>query len=295
MKIVQSFWSKPLRQCTGPAASNTGACGWPDKKYNYFSWALSSLQFRKYYDEVELITDKAGHDLLIDKFQLPYTSVNIVLDDLNEYDPDLWAIGKIYAYSIQTGPFIHADGDVIIWEKFNENFENSSLLCQCKEEEHRLDNMYWTTFLSVMQNFEYYPAVLNKSISRNNCIKAINAGIIGGHNIRFFREYVKKAFEFVDKNIAHLYKVNKGAFNIIFEQFLFHALCEEEQEEINYFDTTTVAFHDYSGVPSKTKYIHAPGTRKQEKYFADWLEYTLHAMYPKYYYKIVNLLKTGQV
>jgi len=74
--------------------------GWSDKKYNYMSWAFSCLQFKKYYSEVELITDKLGKELLIDKLELPYTSVKVELDQLNSYHSDLWALGKIVKYNL---------------------------------------------------------------------------------------------------------------------------------------------------------------------------------------------------
>src|ERR1700730_5036463 len=126
MKIIQSFWSKPSREIS----SDKSMGGWLEKKNNYMSWALSCLQFRSFYDEVELVTDRYGYDLLINQLELPYTNVKIVLDDLNDFHSDLWALGKIYAYSLQDEPFIHADGDIYIWEKFSDKIENAELVAQ---------------------------------------------------------------------------------------------------------------------------------------------------------------------
>ena len=50
--------------------------------------------------------------ILINKLELPYTDVKVVLDDLNDYDRDLYALGKVYAYGIQEEPFIHVDADI---------------------------------------------------------------------------------------------------------------------------------------------------------------------------------------
>ncbi len=106
MKIIQSFWSKPSYKKKNVKLHDRNNGGWTDKKYNYFSWALSCLQFRKYYDDVELITDEIGYNILIEKLKLPYTKVDVCLDKINHYHEDLWALGKIYAYSIQNTPFI---------------------------------------------------------------------------------------------------------------------------------------------------------------------------------------------
>lgn len=295
MKIVQSFWSRPGQSGEQQDVSMAGACGWSDKKYNYFSWALSCLQFKKYYDEVELVTDKVGYEILVDKIGLPYTSTRVVLDDLNDYHPQLWAIGKIYTYSIQDGPFIHADGDVIIWAKFDDQLESAALLCQCKEEGHPFDKFYAGVFRSVEDNFEYCPQTLRRSIDRNGNIVSINAGIIGGGDISFFKEYAASAFEFVDRNVMHLPKISVGLFNIIFEQFFFRALAEEKGLELRYFDAGSHLSDDYTGIPSTTKYIHRPGKWKQEKYFTSCMEYRLLTDYPDHYFRIMNLLKTSEI
>lgn len=300
MKIVQSLWSKPGKKKGGGRIEDANRCGWADKKYNYFSWVLSCHQFRKFYDEVELVTDEAGYDLLVNRLELPYTSVKVVLDELNDYHHELWALGKIYAYSIQDKPFIHADGDVFIWRKFDDELENSSLLCQSKEEGVHFSRMYSQVFLPMLQHFEYYPAAMDRSIGRNGGIKAINAGILGGCNIGFFKSYAAEAFRFIDNNLAHLDKIELSFSSIIFEQFLFSAMIEEQNETLNYFNPRSNVllndFTDYTGVPSKIGYIHTPGsTLKQRKYLVDALDYRLQTDHPEAYYKTMNLLRTNQI
>jgi hypothetical protein len=147
-----------------------------------------------------------------------------VLDDLNDYHPELWALGKIYAYSIQEKPFIHVDSDVYIWKKFDDDLENASLLCQSKEEGDPYSGVYSRIFFNLVKHVNYYPRILERSIDRNEGFRAINAGILGGHNIDFYKKYTKEAFEFVNRNIDKLDKIDVGSFNIIFEQFLFFAL-----------------------------------------------------------------------
>lgn len=104
MRIVQTFWTAgkdPLRE----------SFGWLHPEYNLMSWALSCLSLRSHYDEVALYTDSVGKQLLIDKLKLPYTEVNVVFDDFKCL-PQHWALSKIKTYSLQTGPFLHVDGDV---------------------------------------------------------------------------------------------------------------------------------------------------------------------------------------
>ena len=153
MKIVHSFWSKP---CT-VKGHNQFDGGWLHKQYNYMSWALSCLQFRKYYDKVELVTDKKGKEIFIDQLKLPYTKVEVVLDDLNDYHPQLWALGKIYCYEMQNEPFIHADGDVFVWERFDKTFEEAPLVAQHLEVGF---NYYYRLLNQIKEHFEYISSFL---------------------------------------------------------------------------------------------------------------------------------------
>jgi hypothetical protein len=295
MKIVQSLWSKPG---TDVEFSEKNKCGWSGKKYNYFSWALSCLQLKKYYSEIELVTDQQGEDLLINKLELPYTNTINVLDQINGYHHGLFALGKIYAYGIQTKPFIHVDSDVFIWEKFNDRLEKAPLLCQSKEEGEFYNRYYSNVFYSMLKSFVFFPNAFDSSITKNNGIQAINAGIIGGINLEFFANFSKKAFEFIDKNIDHIKKIDVHQSNMIFEQFLFRALAEQGEIPIQYLsvgDTFLTDILDFTGVPSKRKYIHIYSGHKQVSYFLDCLEYRLQRDYPKYYYRIIHLLKTSQI
>lgn len=296
MKIIQSLWSKPGFKKDKLNDSDRNKGGWTDKKYNYFSWALSCLQFRKYYDEVELVTDKPGYDLLVNKLELPYTSVKTVLDDLNQYHTDLWALGKIYAYRMQDKPFIHADGDVYIWEKFDEKLEAASLLAQNIEEGFFC---YKGIFKNITDNFEFVPDSLLASIDKHEGIVAVSAGIIGGKNTWFFKKFANRVFEFVDKNYAHLHKIDIGMFNLVFEQFFLKAQAEAEGLEFNYFASNVNqsfdGLADLTGVPARVKYIHPVGIHKKMNLTGNLVAYQLQKEHPVYYYKIMNLLRTCQV
>lgn len=296
MRIVQSFWSKPSFKHGNLNISDRNKGGWTDKKYNYFSWALSCLQFRKYYDEVELVTDKQGYDLLINRLGLPYTHVNVVLDKLNDYHSDLWALGKIYAYSIQEQPFLHADGDIFIYEPFPVNISRAPLIAQNREPGF---SYYNDVFDKILSRFEYIPDYFHHSRQKHQQIVAVNAGIIGGNDITFFKEYTAMAITFVDRNKGNLEKINIGLFNNVYEQFLFHAMAEGKLIDINYlFPAVNHAFDglaDFTGVPQKTKYIHTVGVYKRMPYMGELLAYRLQTDYPEYYYKILNLIRSNSI
>jgi hypothetical protein len=270
--------------------------GWLNKKFNYMSLALSCLQFKKYYNKVELVTDSLGYDLLINKFELPYTKVDVKLDDLNDYHPDLWALGKIYAYSIQKEPFIHVDGDVFIYNKFNLELENSPLIVQNIEKGF---SFYNDVVKEIEDNFDYIPEEILKSKQNNGQIIAVNAGLLGGSNIEFIQNYSKEAFRFVDENLHKINKINIGMFNTVYEQFLFHALAESRDIQISCYLSNVNSAFDYlaelTDLPSKRNYIHTVGFYKKSKLICDLVEYRLLTDWPDYYFKIIHLLRTNRI
>lgn len=296
MKIIQSFWVKPSLKKNALNHSDRNKGGWLNKKFNYMSLALSCLQLRKYYDQVELVTDSSGYDLLIDKMELPYTKVDIRLDELNDYHPDLWALGKVYAYSIQQDPFIHIDGDVYIYDKFNLELENSSLIAQNVEYGF---SFYDDVYKEIIDNFSYIPEALVESRSKNQKIVAVNAGLLGGNNIDFIQSYASRAFKFVDENLHKIDKINIGMFNTVYEQYLFHALAESQNIEIGYLLSDVNNAFDYlaelTDLPSKRSYVHTVGFYKKSKLICDLVEYRLLIDWPDYYFKIIRLLRTNQI
>lgn len=296
MKIIQSFWTKPLLKNNNHNITDRRNGGWYNKKYNYISWTLSCLQFRNFYSSVELVTDKLGYDLLINRLELPYTNVRIVLDDLNQYHSDLWSLSKMYAYSLEKTPFIHADGDVYIWKKFSDKFSKAQLLAQ--NEEVKFD-YYSSIYNNIVQNFKFVPDVLADSVEMNGGIVAVNAGLIGGCDHNFFQSYTRQAFEFIDRNYDCLDSINIGLFNNIFEQFLFHALAEQQKIKIEYLmENMTKLYNgicELTDVPNKSKYVHALGLYKKKHSVNSLIEFRLQEDYPEYYYRILNLLRTSQI
>jgi hypothetical protein len=113
IRSIQSFWS-----CNQTNLLSTNA-GWLAPEYNLMGWTLSCLQLKQYFNEVVLYTDSIAARMLIDYLKLPYNEVICTMDALNHYNPELWALPKIYTYSVQQQPFLHVDGDVFIWERFD--------------------------------------------------------------------------------------------------------------------------------------------------------------------------------
>lgn len=298
MKIVQSYWSKPMLMNDNSDAIFRSNGGWVDKIYFYMSWALSCLKFKELYGDVELVTDKYGKSILYDILELPFSSVKTDMDVLNDYDHNLWALGKIFAYSIQQEPFIHVDYDVFVWKLFPQYILKSELIGQNLEEDYKCNVDY---FNQIREYLDFIPDEMKQEINCTDSIIQVNAGILGGNNIDFFKDFTKSSFEMVNRN-SNLFKkvpVNKTSFNMVYEQFLFYCMAKHKNVETNLLFKENYINHaglaDFHEIPVKKYYVHALGTYKKYTSISGYVAERLLFEYPEYYNRIITLVNKNYI
>ncbi|QSB26058.1 DUF6734 family protein [Flavobacterium sp. CLA17] len=292
MRIIQSAWA-----CNKSDLLRNNS-GWLSPEYNLISWTLSCLQLKQYYPELVLYCDSTYAKLFIDTLELPYSDVVCNLDILNKYHPQLWALPKIYSYAQQEKPFLHVDGDVFIWKKFEDRLLSSELITQNKE---AATDYYEKIMISLEASLNYFPDEIQKERKSQKPILAYNAGIFGGSDISFFQEYASKAFEFVNKNVLNLPKINISSFNIFFEQYLFYCLTKKYNKKVNVLLSETIGdnqykgFGDFARVPYEKQYLHLLGNYKRNEFVCKQMAPRLRQDYPEYYYRIIDLFKTNKL
>jgi hypothetical protein len=296
MKIIQSFWTLPMFKGDQTIHNNRLSGGWINSKYNLLSWAYSCLQLRKFYHNVELITDQIGKILLIDCMQLPYTKVSTDLDVLGNENPELWAIGKLTSMQLQEEPFIHVDGDVFIWERFSEKLEEASVVVQNREADF---TFYRTVLDHLISNNLYVPAVVQKNYLTGEKIDAFNAGIVGGNDVIFFKNYISEALRFGRNAGKTLERFSSGMFNAVYEQHLLYCLTQEKSKHVECLTTCTdkrvinEMFKGYSTfcqAPGSSKYIHLFGEdAKKNIAICHELERRVRTEYRSCYRRIADL------
>ncbi|MBS7252939.1 DUF6734 family protein [Flavobacterium branchiicola] len=286
MKIIQSFWSKPFFKENDDLNARFKG-GWLNANFFFYSCLLSCLKFKQNYGEVLLYTDDLGKELLIDKLEIPYSKVQLDLNSLQNYPPELWALGKILSYSLQEAPFIHADTDVFVWDKLPQPLLDADLLAQNFEFNFP---KYKEVLETALKEFQNFPRNLFSIYEQTNDVFAFNAGIIGGNNVSFFKEYKSKVFQIIDDNLDQLSKIDLGVFNMVYEQMLGFELAQEKQIEIRFLKpkmneafTNVMKFHL---VPIKENYIHTVGYAKKSTEMCEQLKYRLKYEFPLEYEKL---------
>lgn len=299
MKIVQSFWTKPFLNNGADAEGCRLNSGWPHRLLNYCSCALSCLLLLRQYKSVELYTDATGKEILIDKLKLPYTKVHVVLDEINHYPGKLWALGKLYTYSLQHEPFLHVDNDVFLFQPFDSVLMSKGLIAQNLEVEA---GFYFKMVKQICRDFTYVPSFL-QSQAQNQYIAYCNAGILGGQDIDFFSAYTQEVFKFLDSNlplITHLMNENRiGDINVIYEQVIFYYYAEALKKRLNYFFPG--AFYIPKGVGYFSEatrnrgYVHSLGFFKHDMPVYTLLELNLKEKFPEYYSRIKEMMAISEL
>lgn len=289
-KIIQTFWASKTQE---NALLNSGGFLCPE--IHYMSWSLSCLQLLKFYPEVELHTNTAGKEILIDLLGLPYTKVHLSLETEFMYNllPNMWAYCKIHTYSIQNQPFLHIDGDVFIWKPFKNSLIQSPLIAQNIDENLQV---YEHCLEIIKKQAPFIPEWLR---FEKNQIRAYNAGIIGGNNISFFKEFSRLAFEFYDKNNLHFNKLNNDNKNIhiVPEQFLPYVLSRkwnidvilQNDKIVNPSNGEFNHFFEIDKIPFEESYMHVLGNSKRSKIHNDFVSFVLKQEYPEVWQKIISI------
>lgn len=293
MKIVQSYWS-----VHDEGFSNSRKLSIHDLTFA-ISTTLSVLKLREFYSDVEFYTDTRGKEFFIDFLGLPYTKVYTCLDDLTKkYQniTNIWALGKIFTYSLMTEPFIHIDNDVFIWKKFPQKIEKAPLIAQSYELNEFNNGWHKKNLYRDISGLLYIPDFMKSLINKEDDGSQYNAGIFGGNDLNFWQRYTNEVFKFIDKNIEVINNLmTSGTFSSTFEQYLFTALTKYGEAKVEtLFSYPKTVEDNFSRIVKlydryDYKYIHLLGKTKKDYATISLLSEILWREYPNYYDKIMKL------
>jgi hypothetical protein len=315
MKIVQTLWTKPGLNA-----------GWLDKKFHFMSWALSCLQLCKFYERVEIYTDKEGQQLLIEEFGLPYSRVHTVLTHF-DYPSYLWAAPKLLTYGLQDEPFLHVDGDVYLFSPISEECFDSDFVYQNLEQENESNGFYTRIireFISLERSRSLPDWIADAPLDH---IEAVNAGVFGGKHNQFFKTLSENAFAFFSQHSEIISRLFNPSFaNHVAEQVLAEHLCKKMglkrrplfgtnkylnprvMKNITEIENIVTVFNknktlcfskevlsfaymilDHFGIsPLGRQYVHMIGSCKKNLALCNMLSRRLLVEYPQYYHRINN-------
>jgi hypothetical protein len=292
MKAVWSFWSKPFEVHR--------RFNWPSERHHLFAWVLSVETARQHYPDTSLITDDAGARMLVDRLALPFTHVSTELNALAHYNPDWWALGKIYAYRMQTQPFVHIDSDVFLWKPLPARLECADVFAQNPEpisastpyyQPERFARALHTTGGWLPEEWHWYHHTYHN--------RAESCGIFGGNRIDFINLFAIASQRLIeDPANKHALEAlhDKRTLMLVVEQYLLSAFVEYHKANavlpfgnirIEYlFDSVADLLNpDYA---THAGFTHLVAGAKQSKLFAQRLESRVRCDYPEHYQRCMK-------
>lgn len=225
-KIVYSLWTKPSGNILEKAVN------WVNPRSQLLCLALSVNIARKYFKEVELVTDTEAWEV-IKELNLPFTSVQLILDEIPEDERGFWSLGKIYAYRAQDKPFVHLDNDAILWYGLPDWALTAPVFVQNTEDKSWFEGAYMPEVNHANKVLEYFPPMWGV------VKEAFCCGIFGGTDIEFIKDYCNEAIRFLrdEKNKLGWKSIsNKGSYCIIFEQYILACLTTAYNKEVVFYD-----------------------------------------------------------
>jgi|SRR5271166_1021035 len=298
MRAVWSFWSKPYRVHRHLA--------WASDIHHLLSWVLSVETARQHYSETALITDDQGARMLVDGIGLPFSEVSTALNALQDHDPAWWSIGKIYAYRVQTKPFIHIDSDVYLWKRLNSVLESADVLAQ-NEEPFRSDESC------------YYPGEFEREAratpgtwlprewlwyrSAGRPQRGVCCGIVGGNRVDFLAYYASLSVHLLEhppNSVCWRRLGRRICSSLLFEQYLLAACLDYHRHRPSspfsdiglkcLFDTASAAYQPE--VSAAAGYTHLLAEAKRDEKLSRRLEQRVLREYPVYYDRCVRYVET---
>lgn len=278
-KAVHSYWNH--------SKSEDNFSGFASFKDMLASTILSLLIAKPYFEEFELVTNNYGKSILIDKLDLPYTSVRTDLNKWDNLNPIFWGFMKICAYAIQDKPFLHIDNDVYLITKPSEEFLNGKLCFQSIETPFEDFYGWYKILLETAKKAKSFPNIINK----HGVDYAFNCGVAGANDLEIIKEWVNcsaayvlshKNKEFFDNSENYLQHQN-----LLHEQYFIASLSKikgyENNKDVQFILNSNDIHKEANG-----KFVHLWGTTKRLSENINKVYNRLKRDYPEYYERIIN-------
>lgn len=241
MHAVHSLFCEPLDMGRHPSPASF-----------FRSFALSFELARQQLGVVRLVTDALGAEMLTGWMGLPYDHVDTSLDELHgRYPKDLWEVGKIRAYELQTEPFLHLDADFFLLKALPAWITERPMTMQSLEgATPDAPGCYGLGAYKVAGYVfpESWQWCLN---STGRYQYAANMGLYAVNDLQLNQAYCREAMAFLDNPTNQALFAAASAsdlwpLGVCLEQFTPVALCRRRGVEVSYL-TKSYGLPDWSG------------------------------------------------
>jgi hypothetical protein len=253
-RAVYSLWTKPM---------NGKTVGFNTEKNLIDCFALSLHYTKKWFDEVHLVTDFEGKDL-VERYGLSFDNIDTSLEHvmMGIYE-NHWSLGKIYACKLQKEPFIHIDIDVILFKPLPDKFLKSDAAFQNLETESQ---KYWYKWLldHAEKNYVSKPKWFD-----TEKVKAYNCGVIAFNKLDVIQEWWTESLNYIKFLDESKFNYDHHLSCLIYEQFCIYCICKFYNYEVDLLTFYGESHEKYMGTISeelakKLGYTHLIAASKRD-------------------------------
>lgn len=257
MNLIQTYYN---RHITDNDIDFRG--GYQSTLINWLAMAYSCLGLKRHNPDCRLIFygNRPLVNLLENKFRLPYDEYQVI-ECQGEYVDWFYAWPKIWVYKEQEDPFIHIDNDIFTWEPLPSRLLQAALVAQHQEKD---STFYMEVYRQLQKDGVSLPPYM-KPCFDGAAIHSYNAGLFGGNDVEFLKEYLHNLMQFVDSNKSKIaLSDRKFLYNVVFEQWGLYGLSKKNNrrvetyypQTINNFDMLTESVPRQVLPTSPLRYLH---------------------------------------
>jgi hypothetical protein len=254
---------------------------------NFYTYLLSALLVKKHGYRIEMYCDEYSKTLYS---MIPYDKINIVDFSEDGIDTKFWIYGKIKTHTLMNEPYVHIDGDVLLFrDVIGDNLKKYGSVVQMVENEKTMDtfNMNYGNSLDPFIR-------LNDGIAWNKYnLHSYNCGVVGFHDIKLKNKYadtVKKTLYSLSKsenfdNVKHKYA---GMFLIVEQSLLYYVLNEEKKKPYEIIDYNEIVKrnYDWNSIAKEVGYVHLWGYTKYSPKTIEAIKSKIKKYFNEYYWII---------
>lgn len=287
MIAVWSLWTKPIRELPVQA--------WADEYHHLLSWILSVQTARRHFSRTVLVTDDYGARLLVDTLGLEFDSVSTALNQIEKYNAQWWALGKLHTYALQEEPFVHVDADAFLWQQIPQRLTYAPVFCQ-NFEPLVLPNAFYDVdkFRRLREQGAWIPQEIDWFEASGRVPSAVCCGIFGGNDIEFINHYARSAIRLVQEEPNVMLWERESPDNLLVEQFYLSVCiqCRGLDGGATGAPRAAYLFQDWAEAfdpvaARRVGFTHLIGAAKRNPYLLNLVERRVAADHP-FHYEIVK-------
>lgn len=267
----------------------TTCAGFYDLETLFMFFAASVMLARKQFDDIVIITDKIGYELLEPlEFHNDYKIYSDLHEAISDYERCFWPISKIKVPLYMDEPYLLIDYDLLIWDSLQLMFnKRNDIITECPEFSQYIYRNSINDYICYGKK-DVLPCLTDyiKTIDVNHNFRAINCGIVGGYDLNFLKEYSNDISMYL-KEYSQKKSIPTHIENAIFlEQFFLLARAK-------YYKKRLVTLYDFFGERSKEKYAHYNNDNKSNKGAKDFISHIINEFFEEYNNKIKDCVDLG--